>query len=169
MLKLKLPLLAVLFFLALMFQNCGPRATGGSAADSSSGSLESAADMASGTTTSLTDTLNNGQPNHCPSGSLPIPDHPEQCGRVLNVYSGFQYGSNICGENIANLDRCYSWVDSYPSCYYSPQGHGSCIEGYNCPQDQYPAHMTDHCGGKTYQVTDPRCITDHSGSSTTCL
>ena len=95
----------------------------------------------------------------CPPGQAPIPDSLPNCGRILNVYSGYQI-LGLCGANLNNLERCYSALAPLTNCYSGTLTHGTCIEGYNCPTDQYPSHMcaSPHCNNKTHSLTDPRCV-----------
>lgn len=108
----------------------------------------------------------------CPAGQIQIPDEaPGVCGKLMTVYSGFQYGNGLCGENYADIGRCGygdpASVPGYASCYYSFQTRGTCIEGYNCPYDGWTGWydaatqaVSPNCNSKTWDSAYPgaRCV-----------
>ena len=105
-------------------------------------------------------------PRACPAGQTAVPDHPGRCANVLNVHAGKQIAGQ-CGANIPDLDRCYSAPDPDPvaGCYADYASFGTCIEGYNCPEDSYPGQMYSRCNGKTFDAANPgpRCVPAASG------
>lgn len=112
-------------------------------------------------------------PGRCPYGYAEIPDRPGQCGQIFEIYAGKQI-LGVCGAGYADLDRCYSeapGTNTGARCYHSVEFHGTCIAGYNCPQDSHPNYMRSRCGGKYWDARNPgyRCVFDGRASSVNCL
>lgn len=116
----------------------------------------------------------------CPSGQLPAPD-TGVCGEVLDVYTFKQPSSGQCGANFANMDRCdslnaasVSYLQN--SCgYHSFSSRGTCIGGFNCPEDglSAPDPTRGTCNGKTFSADPPnpvdRCVDNGRATDRDCL
>ena len=126
-------------------------------------------------------------PKYCKDDEAPIPDRPGECGKVLTVIFGNQHGSTgsrdsyHCGSNFDALDRCLphdlreeGLREYLMGCYDNYAELGTCIAGYNCPDDTASYGSGDLCKlGKWDAMAEPpvpaRCVEDGEVASSSCL
>lgn len=138
------------------------------------------------------DGINGGEPVQCSvarkivcaEGQELYPDG-SGCGDVFIVYSRQQEGDSgdtaepVCGSNIDGLLRCGSGLPSTETrmrnCSKADTFalHGTCLSGWDCPEDSFPGSMTTTpCNGWTGDASSPaatRCVEEGQHASPSCL